>query len=113
MRSIVSRNVGWPVALMLTVSSALAAVPGKAVYEGTCIACHGAGGEGALPGVPDFTDPNGVLRKSDGELIDHMINGFQSPGSPMAMPPKGGNPSLTLEDIEQVLRYLRETFGGR
>lgn len=52
MRSIVSRNLGCLVALMLTESSALAAVPGKAVYEGTCIACHGAGGEGALPGSP-------------------------------------------------------------
>jgi cytochrome c5 len=99
--------------VLISTASAAAAVPrGQAVYEQACIACHGAGGEGALPGVPDLTGPTGPLSKPDGVLMDHMINGFQGPGSPMAMPPKGGNPSLTREDIEQVLRYMRETFGG-
>ncbi|MFH1820201.1 MAG: cytochrome c, partial [Pseudomonadota bacterium] len=28
---------------------------GQAVYNGTCIACHGSDGTGSLPGVPDLT----------------------------------------------------------
>ena len=28
---------------------------GKAVYETTCIACHGTKGKSEIPGVPDFT----------------------------------------------------------
>lgn len=113
MRIIVSQGLGWSLALVSIAATAVAAAPGQAVYEGTCIACHGADGKGALPGVPDLTDPKGPLSKSDDVLINHIVDGFQSAGSPMAMPPKGGNPALTREDIEGVLRYMREVFGSR
>ena len=61
---------------------------GEETYEKTCVACHSANGKGAFPGTPDFTDSSGALSKSDDVLINHITNGFQSPGSPMAMPPK-------------------------
>ena len=86
---------------------------GRRIYESTCVACHGADGEGTLPGVPDFTDPSGRLSKPDGELIEAMVNGVQGPDSPLAMPPKGGNPALTRDDLERVLHYMREEFLGR
>ena len=84
---------------------------GKETYEKTCIACHGADGKGAFPGTPDFTSSSGALSKSDEVLVDHISNGFQSPGSPMAMPPKGGNPNLSTTDISAVLKYIRDKFG--
>jgi len=84
---------------------------GHETYEKTCIACHAADGKGAFPGTPNFTDSSGALSKSDDVLINNITNGFQSPGSPMAMPPKGGNPSLTAKDVEAVLKYIREIFG--
>ncbi len=84
---------------------------GEAVYNQTCVACHGADGKGALPGVPDFTDPSGRLGKSDEVLLKHIVEGFQSPGSPMAMPPKGGNPDLTVPELRSALAYIRERFG--
>lgn len=84
--------------------------PGKAVYQGSCIACHGPDGKGALPGTPDFTSPKGPLAQSDNVLKKRISEGFQSPGSPMAMPPKGGNSNLTEKDIDNVLRYMRATF---
>lgn len=84
---------------------------GEETYEKTCIACHGADGKGAFPGTPNLTDSSGALSKSDDVLINHITNGFQSPGSPMAMPPKGGNPNLTTKDIAAVLKHIRETFG--
>ncbi|MEW6613680.1 MAG: c-type cytochrome [Pseudomonadota bacterium] len=85
--------------------------PGKAVYTQTCLACHGADGKGALPGVPDLTRANGPLAKSDAELIRSITAGVQRPGAPLAMPPKGGNPNLTETDIRQVLDYMRQAFG--
>lgn len=99
------------VATLLSAGSTLAAgPPGKTIYEGTCIACHGPDGKGALPGVSDFTAPKGPLAQSDDVLKKRIREGFQSPGSPMAMPPKGGNPNLTEKNIDDVLRYLQATF---
>lgn len=84
---------------------------GQQTYEQTCIACHAADGRGALPGVPDLADRNGPLSKSDPELITTITQGLQSPGSVMAMPPKGGNPNLKQRDIAAVLQYIRDSFG--
>lgn len=84
---------------------------GQQVYQQTCVACHGANGKGLVPGTPNFNAEDGVLTKSDTVLIKHVMEGFQSPGSPMAMPAKGGNPSLTEEDIRAVIDYLREAYG--
>jgi len=93
-------------------SKATAGLSGKDIYTQTCIACHGGNGKGVLPGTPNFTDKTGRLTKSDAELMDSLMNGFQSPGSPMAMPAKGGNDALTTGDLKNVLQYLRDTFGS-
>ncbi|HHH43072.1 MAG TPA: c-type cytochrome, partial [Gammaproteobacteria bacterium] len=85
---------------------------GREIYAETCIACHSADGKGAFPGVPDFTRKDGRLSKGDDVLFRHVMGGFQSPGSPMAMPPKGGNANLTDGDIRNVIQYLHEEFGS-
>lgn len=84
---------------------------GQAIYTQTCVVCHGADGKGTIPGVPDFTSEGSPLAKSDTELLRNVIGGFQSPGSFMAMPPKGGNPALTEADVKAVLDYLHSEFG--
>jgi len=88
-----------------------AKLSGKEVYDTTCIACHGADGSGPIPGVPNFNKKKGRLSKSDEDLLNHITHGFQSPGSSMAMPPKGGNPNLTEKNIKDTLKYLRKQFG--
>ena len=85
---------------------------GKAVYSQTCIACHGADGKGTIPGVKDFSVEEGPLSKTDEELVNNIVNGFQSPGSFLAMPAKGGNPALTEDDIAAVLAFIRAEFGN-
>lgn len=101
------------VLLILTLAStANAAMSGKEVYQSSCIACHGSDGEGTMAGVPDLNAQE-VLTKSDAVLVNNIIQGFRSPGSPLSMPPKGGNPALSNDDIDAVVRYLRETFGDR
>ncbi len=88
-------------------------VRGSEVYNGTCVACHGESGKGELESVPNFTKANGVLSQSDEVLLSHMINGFQSDGSFLEMPPFGGDPDLTEEDMADVLAYIRQTFGAQ
>ncbi len=87
---------------------------GEAIYGQTCVACHGEDGTGAIPGAPDFTRPDGVLSKSDEVLLRHVKEGYKSPGSLMAMPPRGGNPALSDRDLKSALLYIKQTFhGGR
>ena len=83
---------------------------GREVFDGTCVLCHGADGKGDLPGTPDFTKSGGVLSQDEDVLIDHITNGFESPGSVMPMPARGSNPDLTDQDIADVLAYLHEAF---
>lgn len=83
---------------------------GEDLYNGTCIACHGSDGVGTIPGTPDFSAENSPLQKTDDELVRNIMAGFQSPGSPMAMPAKGGNPALTEEDARRLVAYLRAAF---
>lgn len=101
-----------PVVLTTAVSNSGSVLSGSDLYNQTCIACHGANGKGTVPGSPDFTKPQGPLSQSDEVLMQRIVEGFQSPGSPMAMPPKGGNTNLTTTDIQTVLGYLRENFGN-
>lgn len=83
---------------------------GEEIYGQTCVACHGADGKGVLSGVPNLRSADGPLGKSNEILQQNILLGYQTPGSPMAMPPKGGNAALTGADITAVLRYLREAF---
>lgn len=84
---------------------------GRQIYQGTCIACHGADGKGAIRGLPDLTQKGGALSQPDSVLLERIEQGFQTPSSPMAMPPKGGNPALTAADLKAVLEYMRTAFG--
>ena len=93
----------------LTVSTP-AALSGKSIYENNCVACHGVNGKGRLPGVPDFTAKNGRLSKSYSELLSNIITGFQSPGSLMPMPPRGGNSQLSDADLNAALKYIKVSF---
>ncbi len=83
---------------------------GSDIYNQGCIACHGVDGKGTVPGAPDFASESGPLSQSDEVLVQHIRDGFKSPGSAMAMPPRGGDSSLTDGDIQVVLDHLRESF---
>ncbi len=106
------RSTAGPAVQTEIASSSGIVFSGSDIYNQTCIACHGANGKSVVPGAPDFTKSEGPLSQSDEVLMKRMIEGFQSPGSPMAMPPKGGNAALTTTDIQAVLGYIRENFGS-
>ncbi len=107
-----TRIVAEPVILVAADTTAVNDLSGKDIYLQTCIACHGADGKGTVPGASDFSRPEGPLSQSDEVLVQHITDGFKSKGSPMAMPPKGGNSSLNNDDIQAVLKYIREHFSN-
>jgi cytochrome c5 len=107
-----SRNTPAAVNFDAAAAGESGTMTGEEIYNTTCVACHGADGKGQVPGAPNLRSKNGPLSKPDQLLIEHITNGFKSEGSPMAMPPKGGNPSLSARDVRNVLGYMRRTFGG-
>lgn len=91
-------------ALYVASAAVQAAPDGAALYKQSCVACHGNDGKGAIPGVPDLATR---MSKGDADLQASILNGFQTKGSPMAMPAKGGNPKLTAEEAAALVAYLR------
>ena len=85
-------------------------ISGENIYKNNCMACHGADGKGGFSGVPDFTGPNSRLSKNNSELLSNIINGFQSKGSLMPMPPRGGNNQLSDVDLNAALIYIKTIF---
>jgi disulfide bond formation protein DsbB len=82
---------------------------GEAIYGSTCVACHGPDAAG-IPGLGlPLVDSEFVQSMSDAELIAFIETGRPaSDGTTgVAMPPKGGNPSLTDQDIADVVAFLR------
>lgn len=88
----------------------VAQLSGENIFKNNCMACHGANGKGVLSGMPDFSDKTGQLLKTDVELLNNIINGFQSPGSNMPMPPRGGNAQLSNDELAAALGYIRQEF---
>ena len=80
---------------------------GQALFQTSCSACHGPEGKG-VPGLgKDMTGSEFIAGKSDAELIEFIKQG-RDPSDPLnstgvAMPPKGGNPSLSDEDLQNIV----------
>jgi len=84
---------------------------GKEQYDMLCIACHGPGGEGIEGLGKPFTTSEFLREKSDEEMV-----AFITAGRPMSdplnttgvdMPPKGGNPALTEDQILDIIAFVR------
>jgi mono/diheme cytochrome c family protein len=97
-------------AALLPTNGVWAADRGATVYASTCVACHGTDGKGVLPGTPNLRKKDGVMTKSDDELVKSILNGYRSRGSPLAMPAKGGDASLNETDARAVIEYMRRAF---
>jgi len=77
---------------------------GKTTYNGTCVACHGSG----LPGIPQLGDAAGWaprIKQGNDTLYEHAISGYTGSAG-MPMPAKGGNPSLSDDDVKAAVDYM-------
>lgn len=84
---------------------------GEELFQQTCSACHGPDAKG-LPNLgKDLTTSEFVADNSDQELLAFVKQGRPA-GDPLNttgidMPPKGGNPALTDEQILDIIAYVR------
>lgn len=78
---------------------AASAANGKAVYDKTCVACHSTG----VAGAPKLGDKAAwAPRIKDG--MDVMVEiALKGKG---AMPPKGGNPSLSEAEVRAAVEFM-------
>ena len=84
-------------------AAAPAAADGKKVYDGMCVACHGAGVAGA-PKLGDKTAWAPRIAQGPATLYDHAIKGFQ--GKAGVMPPKGGAMSLSDAEVRAAVDMM-------
>lgn len=87
------------------------AANGTRVYETVCIVCHGPGGEGIDGLGKPMPGSEFIGSLSDAELIEFIKTG-RGTDDPLsttgvAMPPWGGNPDLTEQDLVDVVAFMR------
>jgi len=83
-------------------TEAAAEKSGKEIYDTACMACHNTGAAGA-PKVGDNAAWAPRIAKGTDVLLNSALNGFN------AMPPRGGNPSLSDEEIKKTVDYMLST----
>ncbi len=76
---------------------------GKEIYTKACFACHGTGAAGA-PKVGNKSEWSERITQGIETLVGHAVKGFQ--GSKGYMPPKGGHPYLSDEEIHASVTYM-------
>jgi cytochrome c5 len=87
-----------PPAAAVVAAVAVKAKSGEEVYNGACVACHGAG----IAGAPKTGD-KGLwaprIAQGVNTLYDHAIKGFK------AMPAKGGQVALSDDEVKAAVDY--------
>lgn len=86
---------------------------GEKVYQTTCIACHGPDAKG----VPNLgkslhpSDSDFVSSQTDEELVEYIKVGRRVDDplntTGIDMPPKGGNPALSEQEMHDVVAFMR------
>ncbi len=88
--------------LTLCATGALAA-DGATVYQGTCKMCHQTGVMGA-PKFGNKEDWAPRITQDKAVLEEHALKGFK--GAKGAMPPKGGKPALSDDEVKAAVTYM-------
>ena len=84
---------------------------GHELFKRTCAVCHGPSGEG-MPALGKNLNANDFVKNNtDAQLVEFMTIGRPAthPDNTRGvdMPPKGGNPMLTSEDLGKIAIYVR------
>lgn len=87
------------------------AAAGEATYQSTCSACHAPDASGIDGLGPALANSEFVQSMSSDELVAFIAVGRDA-GDPenvtgVAMPPRGGNPALTDEDLLDIVAWLQ------
>lgn len=89
---------------------------GDKLFHSTCVACHGKGGVG-MPGNGKALVNNPFVQSLDDDKLLAFVQQGRGPSDALnttgiQMPPKGGNPALSEDDILDIISYLRTLQGG-
>lgn len=76
---------------------------GKVIFDNLCTACH-TNGVGNAPTL-DHTHWDSRLAQGKDTLHKHAIEGYTGPDGGI-MPPKGGNPALTDEQVKATVDWM-------
>lgn len=86
-------------------------VKGEQLFVVTCAACHGPKGEGVQGLGKDMTASPFIASQTDEQLLEFIKKGRDTSDpantTGVAMPPKGGNPALTDEQLLDIIAYIR------
>lgn len=84
---------------------------GEKFFRQTCAICHGMDGEGIDKLGKPLVSSEFVALNSDSALLEFLIEGRPAthPDNTQGvdMPPRGGNPNLTDEDLSAIIAYTR------
>ncbi|MBX7233460.1 MAG: cytochrome c [Caldilineales bacterium] len=87
------------------------ATKGQELFGTTCAACHGPKGEGVTGLGKDMTTSTFIAGLADDQLLEFVKKGRDTSDpantTGVAMPPKGGNPALTDEQLLDIIAYIR------
>lgn len=84
---------------------------GRTEYLKTCTACHGPGGEAKPKLGKDLRTSKFIAEKSDSQMAMFLKVGRNTwdpeNTTNVAMPPKGGNPMITDQDLADIVQFIR------
>jgi mono/diheme cytochrome c family protein len=87
------------------------ATKGRQLFTATCSACHGPNGEGVKGLGKDMKHSEFIASLSDEELLAFIKRGrpIDDPlnTTGVIMPPKGGNPALSDEQLLDIIAFIR------
>jgi cytochrome c5 len=89
-----------------TPAAATAAIDGAAIYKKSCGLCHASGVAGA-PRHGDKAQWAHRIAQGNDTLYTHAVQGFK--GKAGVMPAKGGNTSLSDEQVKAAVDYMVAT----
>ena len=92
--------------LSICFSGTIFAQSGETTYKQVCASCHGAGVLNA-PKLGDKVKWAPLITEGQVTLTAHGYVGVR------AMPPKGGNPNLSIEGFADALVYMVNNSGGK
>lgn len=89
---------------------------GDNLFHSSCVACHGRAGVG-VAGNGKALAANAFIGETDDDGLLAFLKQGRSPTDPknttgIQMPPKGGNPALSEDDLLDIIAYLRTLQGG-
>ena len=87
------------------------AANGGKIFATACVACHGPEGKGVTGLGKDLTTSEWVGEQTDAQLVEFIKVGRDASHplntTGVAMPPKGGNPAMSEQEIADIVAFVR------